>query len=145
MECSVCPYAKGNYENNIDIKCKKVGGDPVYSGYCEDAIDNIPERNKNSNKKRKTKRERELKYKANLKDLSKNSSKYYTVAYLVEEIKIKEHQYVENPKPYYKRLYRGKRSSYIKKRSNKRIRRYKGDISNGWDCHRLYDFWWELD
>lgn len=44
------------------------------------------------------------------------------------------------------RFYRGKRSSYLKKQSNKKIRRYKGDLpSKGRTCHKLFDFWWELD
>ncbi len=44
------------------------------------------------------------------------------------------------------RCYRGKRSAHLKKKSNRRIRYYKGDISSkGRMCHKLFDFWWELD
>lgn len=45
-----------------------------------------------------------------------------------------------------KRYYRGKRSAYLKKQSNKKIRRYKGDFEpKGSKFHRVFDFWWELD
>lgn len=44
------------------------------------------------------------------------------------------------------RVYRGRRSSQLKKISNKKIRRYKGDISiKGNMCHKIFDFWWTLD
>lgn len=47
---------------------------------------------------------------------------------------------------YPKRYYRGKRSSYLKKMSNRKIRRYKGDFSpKGNGFHKVFDFWWELD
>lgn len=47
---------------------------------------------------------------------------------------------------YPKRWYRGKRSAYLKKQSNKKIRNYKGSFepkSNKF--HRVFDFWWELE
>ena len=51
----------------------------------------------------------------------------------------------EEPR-YPKRYYRGKRSPYLKKLSNKKIRRYKGDFSpKGNGFHKVFDFWWELD
>lgn len=47
---------------------------------------------------------------------------------------------------YLQRCYRGKRSAHLKKQSNRKIRYYKGDISSkGRMCHKLFDFWWELD
>ena len=49
---------------------------------------------------------------------------------------------------YYKRQYRsaGKRSAsnYHKKMSNRKIRRYKGEIPSGFWCHKLYDYWWKM-
>lgn len=65
-----------------------------------------------------------------------------------DKIWIKGQGYIENPKPYYKRLYRGRgkgMSYYNKKMSNKKIQRYKGELpKKGNPGHRLYDFWWEL-
>lgn len=50
---------------------------------------------------------------------------------------------------YYKRRYysggRRSGSKINKKLSNRTIRRYKGDIPNGFWCHKLYDYWWEMD
>lgn len=44
-----------------------------------------------------------------------------------------------------KRCYRGKVSKYLKKRSNKTIRQYKGNLGvKGFMCHKVYDYWWEL-
>ena len=42
------------------------------------------------------------------------------------------------------RWYRGKRSKYFKQQSNRKIRRYKGELHKGNMAHKLYDFWWEL-
>ena len=47
-------------------------------------------------------------------------------------------------KEYYKRYYRGKRSKYLKRLSNKAVRRYKGDISGKGGYKKLFDYWWEL-
>lgn len=47
---------------------------------------------------------------------------------------------------YPKKYYRGKRSSHLKKQSNRKIRRYKGHLPpKGNTCHKIFDFWWELD
>lgn len=64
----------------------------------------------------------------------------------MDEIWIRGIGYVENPKPYYKRLYRGSRSKYLKKLSHKKVRRYTGDLPRkGNQSNKLFDFWWELD
>ena len=63
----------------------------------------------------------------------------------MDKVCIKKHKYIKNPKPYYKRVYRSKRSKYLKRQSNKKIRKYKGELHNGYQhIHKLYDFWWEL-
>ena len=95
------------------------------------------------NGKRRNKRERDLKHKEHLKRLDKISRGYPLPVYYTDEIYVRGCGYIENPKPYYKRLYRGKRSKYLKKQSHKKIRRYNGELHNGWQCHKLYDFWWE--
>lgn len=150
MECATCPYGREEYErrtryntDNTDIFCDKTGGKVSIFGYCEDVNSDIP-RHENHSKKRKSNRiERNIKYKSHLKYLSEISN-YPKPAYYIEEIKVKRYHYIKNPKPYYKRVYRDKDSPYLKKISNRKIRRYKGEISNGWNCHRLFDFWWEM-
>ena len=96
-----------------------------------------------SKKKRRSKRERDLRHKAHLKRLEKISRGYPSPVYYTDEIYVRGRGYIENQKPYYKRLYRGKRSKHLKKQSHKKIRRYNGELHNGWQCHKLYDFWWE--
>lgn len=125
--------------------CDKVGGKVYCFGHCEDAFDILDVKNQrnSSKKKRSNKREREYKYKNHLKRLSETSGGFPSGAVYIDLIWIKGQGYVKNPKPYYKRLYRGKMSKYLKKQSHRKIRRYKGELHNGWQCHKLYDFWWE--
>ena len=104
---------------------------------------NIKKHKSLSKQKRRNKRERDLKHKEHLKRLDKISRGYTSPVYYTDEIYVRGYGYVKNPKPYYKRLYRGKRSKYLKKQSHKKIRRYKGELHNGGQCHKLYDFWWE--
>ena len=143
-------YGYETYEDAVKdaeqfLWCDKVGGKVYCFGYCTDSyedIDIIKHKN-HSKKKRRNKRERDLKYKEHLKRLEKISRGYPSPVYYTDEIYVRGCGYVKNPKPYYKRLYRGKRSKYLKKQSHKKIRRYKGELHNGWQCHKLYDFWWE--
>lgn len=141
-------YGYETYEDAVNdaeqfLWCDKVGGKVYCFGHCTDAYSDVPKHENRTKKKRRNKRERDLKYKNHLKYLAENTSGYPSAAYYVDEVWIRGYGYVKNPKPYYKRLYRGKRSKYLKRQSNKKIRRYKGELHNGWHCHRLYDFWWE--
>ncbi|MDE7425739.1 MAG: hypothetical protein K2N51_18930 [Lachnospiraceae bacterium] len=141
MKCN-CPYAKDGFGQ----WCDKVGGKNNMFGYCEDAYPKIIKPEKHSKQKRRNKRERDLKYKKHLKFLAENVQSCLSPAMYTNRIFING-QFVKNPKPYYKRLYRGRgkgASWYYKKLSNKKIRRYKGDILKGNYCHKLYDFWWQL-
>lgn len=157
MECRNCPYGQEDFEQikgyNPDyldeevigyIWCDKVGGKISWYGTCNGCSIENKIQKQHSKKKRRNKRERDSKYKAHLKHLAEDTSGYPTSAYYVDKLWIKGLGYVENPKPYYKRIYRGQRSKYIKKLSNRKIRNYEGDLSNGWMCHKLYDFWYEL-
>lgn len=47
-------------------------------------------------------------------------------------------------KPFYRRIYRGKVSPYSKKRTNKIVRRYKGEVPKGCGYRKLFDMWWEI-
>lgn len=149
MECSTCPYGKDDFERrvsydpyNTNCWCDKIGGKTYLWGYCGDVCSDVIKSKTHPKKKRSTKRERAEKYKIQLKYLS-DISNYPKPAYYTDEIWIKNQGWVENPKPYYKRLYRGQRSKHLKRQSNRKIRQYKGELQNGWYCHRLFDFWWE--
>ena len=141
-------YGYETYEDAVKdaeqfLWCDKVGGKVYCFGHCTDAYSDITKYENHSKKKRRNKRERDLKYKNHLKYLAENTSGYPSPVMYTDEIWVKGYGYIKNPKPYYKRLYRGKRSKYLKRQSSKKIRRYKGELHNGWYCHRLYDFWWE--
>ena len=165
MECATCPYGKEEYKrrrcfseehrilfNKIDeddtdtfhdIFCDKIGGKVSIWGYCEDVNDNISRYKFHSKKKKRSKRERDTKYKSHLKHISEISN-YPKPAYYNDKIWISRQGWVDNPNPYYKRLYRGQRSKHLKQSSNRKIRRYKGELPKGFYCHRLFDFWWEM-
>lgn len=48
-------------------------------------------------------------------------------------------------KKMYNNGYRSKMSSYCKKLTNRKVRRYKGEIHKGGNYRRVFDMWWELD
>lgn len=146
LECVECPY----YDYGLSGQyCDKVGGKTLLYGYCVDAyIQPIIIKNY-SKQKRRNKRERDQKHKNHLKFLAENVSGYPSPVIYTDEIWIKGQGYMENPKPYYKRFYRGRgrhsNSNYHKKMSNRKIRRYKGELSSKGNLgHKLYDFWWKL-
>ena len=53
--------------------------------------------------------------------------------------------YYSEKKQRYTRIYRSRNSKYYKQLSNRKIRRYQGELAkNGNNYHRLFDFWWSL-
>ena len=172
MRCRDCPYGKYDFESRVAryetllgtgetikvlsedeieefIRCEKVGNKVCWAGHCSDFYeeDVNTENIKCSNKKKRNKRERYLKYKNHLKRLERMGSyrcRHLNPVTYTDEVWVKGKGWIENSKPYYKRWYRGKRSKYLKNQSNRKIRRYKGEIHNGYQCHKIYDYWWEL-
>lgn len=149
MSCLDCPYyiEDWNPKNNYDdtIWCDKVGGRIRWFGSCADACFENEEIPKRITKKQRThKYERYLKHQNHLKYLERVSCGYPSAVTYEDEIWVRRQGYVPNPKPYYKRWYRGSHSKWLKRQSSKRIRRYKGELNNGWYCHKLFDFWWAL-
>lgn len=155
MKCKDCPYGYEDFEkyksyiDEEDIEncvwCDKVGGKVYYFGHCSDWYEQDKEKHNNySKKKRMNKRERYLRHQNHLKHLEKTAVSYPPAVIYINKIQNRRGNYRENPKPYYKRIYRGKRSSYLKRQSNRKIRRYKGELHNGYQhIHKIYDFWWE--
>ena len=125
--------------------CDKVGGKVYCFGHCTDFFEDSEDINKeiSSKQKRRNKRERDLKYKNHLKKLHKDNLRYPDPVSYIEEKRTKDNELIKLSKPYYKRNYRGKSSKYFKKKSNRKIRRFKGELHNGNQCHRLYDFWFK--
>lgn len=128
--------------------CDKVGGKVYWAGRCSEAFSDTPKQTNHSKQKRRNKRECDQKYKKHLKFLAENVSIYPFPSIYTDEVWINGRGCIENQKPYYKRLYRGRgkgMSYYHKKMSNKKIRRYKGELpKKGNIGYRLYDFWWEI-
>lgn len=127
------------------VWCEKTGGKVWWYGHCSDCYedDRFVDLRNSSKQKKRNKRERKQKHNEHIKRLNKVSRGYPSPVYYTNRIYIRELGYIENLKPYYRRLYRGKRSKYLKKQSHRKIRRYKGELHNGWQCHKLYDFWWK--
>jgi len=94
------------------------------------------------------KRKRDLKHKYHLKFLENNIHRYPPPVIYTKEIYKGNHEWGENPKPYYKRFYRGHHknsdSFYYKKCANRAVRRYKGGMQKGGFYKKCYDYWWFL-
>lgn len=168
MKFKNCPYGKEDFERRIQwyqekvkediipasiendflefLWCDKVGGKVCYCGHCTDAYEEKDAANQRTlSKQRKcNKRDRYLKYKRHLKQLEQIVKGYPFPVRYEDEIYEKDTGYKKLSKPYYKRCYRKKSSSYLKRLSNKKIRRYRGELKSGYQCHKLYDFWWNL-
>ena len=128
----------------------KVGGKVYYFGHCTvfyEDIDIVKQKN-SSKKKRRNKRERDLKYKNHVKYLAKNYPYYPPPAIPVDEDGCWN---FDDPigTVYYRRTYKGnhKRNkyTYYKKYSNRKVRRYKGEIHRGGSYKKVFDYWWTVD
>lgn len=125
--------------------CDKVGGKVFWAYRCEDAYEQPVIHKNHFKQKRRNKRERDQKYKNHLKFLAENINKYPSPAICVDEIWVEGEEYIDNPKPYYKRCYkdnhRGGRYKYYKKHSNRCVRMYKGEIqSKGNQYRKIFDY-----
>lgn len=129
--------------------CDKVGGKVYCFGHCIDAYSAMPTHKNHSKIKRKNKRERDLKYKNHLKHLYKCCNSYPPPVIYMDEIWIKGYGYIENLKPYYKRLYRGNHKSnrykYYKKYANHCVRKYKEELHKGNSYKKVFDYWWAVN
>lgn len=125
--------------------CDKVGGKTYIFGKCSEYGDDITPHTIHRSKKRRNKYERNQKYKDKLKRLYEiNGGYYYSPVYHMDSKWIDGYGLVDLPKSYYKRVYRGRNSKYLKRQSNKAIRRYQGELHKGNMAHKLYDYWWKL-
>lgn len=93
-------------------------------------------------------RECNQKYKNHLKELSK-VSRYPSPAWYVGINKDGKKTYYEEDcvKGYYEKFFLnhgGPYKRYLKKCSNKAVRRYKGDISSGNGYRKIFEYQWEL-
>ena len=147
LECIECPY----YDYGLGGQyCEKVGGKTSWYGFCSYVYPDTPKQINHSKQKRRNRRERDQKHKNHLKFLAENIPGYPSSVMYTDEVWIRGQGYVENPKPYYKRCYRGNhkgnRYSSYKKYANRCVRRYKREIHNkGNQYRKIFDYWWIVD
>jgi len=129
------------------VWCDKVGGKVYSFGHCTDFHEDTDNIHINrSKRKRRNKRERDLKYKNHLRNLCGSTTCTHSSIEFTSEIYIRNHGYIKNPKPYYKKIYYGENCKrYYKKYANKVVRRYKGEIHNGCSYKKVFDYAWTID
>lgn len=143
MGCEFCPYAILEESDRNAVWCEKTNSVPYLTGGCEDCyLERKSDRKTSQRKVRINRYEKRLKYQSHLKRVHEISRGYPQSVMYKDFVRVGQ-TYAENPKPYYKRLYRGQRSSYIKRRVSKKVRGYNGELHNGNMYRRVYDFWWE--
>lgn len=138
MECNNCPYNSDNFERTY-LWCDKIGG-KTYGLTCYENNDRYDNKKTISYVKR-NKRERYKKHQEKLIKLDRKISKYryYPPVYYVDRYWVDGYGLVNNIRPYYRRQYKGKRHTALKKQSNKIVRRYKGILNNGNLYRHLYN------
>ena len=93
--------------------------------------------------KRKNRRNNQQKYKAHLKKLNDIKAGWYLSPVYYYRGSYKNPR--EDRHCYYKRIYKSQYSKYLKKCSNKAVRRCSFEhISSGNNYRRLFDYNWEL-
>ena len=132
-ECECCAYRRHGY-------CIKIDGVINNYGCCERSEPIVSKSYRNPRSLSGYKRK--VKYKQYLERLADEARGYPCGAYRVSY----DGSYTDDPDDtlYIRREYRGQRSAYIKNRSNRKIRRYNGDISSGGGYKKIFDYWWEL-
>lgn len=165
--CMECPYARENTAEEISgcygsagipgraegwnpkkLFCKKTGGMPCLDGKCYDAYQMGTEDRRHSTKGRLNAWERNRKYRRHLQKIAAigelqwencKNSMYGGAIYVDEDT------YGSIRKPYYRRYWRARRFKYWQDISNRKVRRYKGDIHNGGFYKKIFDYWWAVD
>ena len=124
--CRGCPYANG-----------KAGSD-AYQGE--------PEGRRYSGRKRLVAKERNRKHQRHLRKLASISERMqgkntmYGGAVLVDG-----GAGTMGKKTFYRRYWRTRRFKYWRDISNRKVRRYKGDIHSGGFYKKIFDYWWAVD
>lgn len=135
MGCDIKPQAEFGW-------CDKIGGKLCECGYCEDAFAQKEQRKKPG--KRKTGRAyRRIQAKHKDKRRRKIISYHWypPVGYVetdwVDEVWTEVGNHIVYPK-------NSNAQRFLKRRNNKAVRRYKGEISDGNLYRRLFEYWYDL-
>ena len=140
MLCEGCPYITET-KPIMECYCDKLGHKILYTGCCEEE-ETVPMEYAKGVRK-DCAYERDRKHKKKLVRLAKICSKWYhSPAYMMD----KDRDYTSDPEEmmFVSRIYRGHRSKYLKRISNKKIRRYNKEIKSRGGYKRIFDYWWEM-
>lgn len=146
--CNDCPYIadQRDYRSNMkECFCAKVGGKISDLEVCDTEV--VNRMTHNDAKPRLHKYKRDVIYKRHIKHIARSMlnkrKKYWYSVYLADH----DGNYVDNLDDfvYTRREYRGSRSKYLKRLSNRKLRRFAGEVGGRGGYRRLFDFWWELD
>lgn len=129
--------------------CDKVGGKVFWAYRCSDAYSETLVQTGHiiHKRKRRNKKERDLKHKRHLERLWDAKKNVWFPPVLYVDCVWENHEMKDRDKPYYKRLtpnHGGKYQRFYKKVSNKKVRRYKGEISKGSNYKKVFDYWWTI-
>ena len=129
--------------------CEKTGGMPCLDRGCSDAYQEETEGRRHPGRQRMTARERNRKYQRHLRKLASISERMqgkntmYGGAVLVDG-----EAGAVGKKAFYRRYWRGghnNRFRYWRRVSNRKVRRYKGDVHSGGFYRKISAYWWTVD
>lgn len=147
--CDRCNGWNGITEEEWEEWCNVNGfpyraTDPIVNeNNNEDIMDDYLLVNAPKPTKKQKKRDREKRYQNHLKQIQERGKYWISGVWPVD----KNGDYVRDDSPdfvRFKRGYRGKRSKYIKRHCNKRIRRKDNFPLKGNGYRKASEFWWEL-
>lgn len=144
MGCAECPYIKNRIKPIDKTYCPKLGSTIGNFGCCEMEARRMSRDRPYRRDRKLNHYDRDIKYKSRIKLLARNKlHTWYAPAYPVDENG--DYHGDVNTATYFKREYRGSRSKYLKRQSNKKLRRYKGEVfMRGGGYRKVFDFWWEM-
>lgn len=135
--CDECPYCSDEW-------CDKVGGKLSLYGICDDAVTTIHVNHIHiSRQNRGLEYRRRMRRKKNKRrrDIIKTCGYYPPAGWLdyewVDGVYTEIGTHIKYPRD-------SNAQRFLKRESNKRVRRYKGDIHKGNSYRKLFDYWWEL-
>lgn len=136
-ECDECPYCSDDW-------CDKVGEKLSLYGICDDAVTTIHMNRINTNRQNRGlayRRRMRRKKNKRRRDIIKTCGYHPPAGWLDYEwvggVYTDIGTHIKYPRD-------SNAQRFLKRESNKKVRRYKGDIHKGNSYRKLFDYWWEL-
>lgn len=128
--------------------CEKTGM-PYLDGGCSDAYQEEPEGRRHQGKQRMAARERNRKYQKHLRKLASISGRMQGKSAMYGRAVLVDREAEGAGKNlFYRKCWRGchhNRFRYWRRVSNRKVRRYRGDVHNGGSYRKIFDYWWTVD